>query len=71
MARTEMLDGWDVHVQHRNTVDDEGTVVRVWVLIFVERDTGNTIRYEHGDRVRDHILQGYNPGVILPDTPLG
>lgn len=66
MPRTEMLNGWDVHVQNRNTVDDDGEVVRVWALIFVERGTGNEIRYEHGDQVRDFIVQGYNPGVIVP-----
>lgn len=68
MARTEMLDGWDVHVVNRNTVDDEGEVVRVWTLIFVERGTGNTIRYEHGDAVRDFVIQGYNPGLIVPGS---
>lgn len=66
MARTEMLDGWDVHVQNRNTMDDSGEVMRVWMLVFVERGTGNQIRYEHGDNVRDFIVQGYNPGIVIP-----
>lgn len=65
MPRVEILDGWDAHVSHRTTIDDSGEPVRVWTLVFVERDTGNSIRYEHGDRVRDHIVQGYNPGIVV------
>lgn len=70
MPRDVVLRGHDVRVGSgpipvARGSNGEPVIETQWVITYIDKQTGDTVRYAFGDEVRDYIVRELTGGVVL------
>lgn len=66
--RTEELWGWSVDVAKGTELEEhpDGPISHdIWTLVFVEKNTGNLIKYPFRRDTRDELVRKLTGGIVL------